>query len=591
MQHVGVRPLLCALSVWTLTSLPVLAAESSASDNANIDAFLHTQAPHVTPHDPPAPDRIQFAALSPAPASGPRPYTSLRQTRPLTSPVRAMSLSDTEAYRTAFTLIDQGDYAAGEAAVAHVSDKSLMGYVTFSKLFHAGYTSTYDELMQWLALYPDHPQAMRVWNLARRKKPQGAEDPPFPALSGARKLTIFSQSLAPRTEIKAATAGPDSDLTPKSARSAYNNNQLEDALRLGQQVGDRWVAGLAAWRLKRYAEAQKHFEFIVNDPSQNAWSQSGGAYWAGRSALKQNKAEQAEVYFRIAASYPFTFYGLVAEQRLGVEPAVMRAQQGLQPVHGADERGQYSATLKADLNWTRSDPQAQRVSHLMQLNRRADARTELQSAIQSAPDEDSRNRWLAYASASDLSVSQIKPSDRLFDPSLYVMPDFTPTGGYRINKALVFSLAKKESKFNPKAKSYAGAYGLLQLAPATAYTVTRDKTLMRNPDRLLDPAYNLMVGQDYILRLLGSNIVDGDLFRAIAAYNAGEKWVLEAKRALGDDTDPLLFLESIPVAQTRQYTEEVVASYWIYRQLMGKDSPTLEHAARGARRIDVLKDL
>ncbi|WP_140984917.1 lytic transglycosylase domain-containing protein [Asticcacaulis tiandongensis] len=589
MMTAGLRPLFCAVSVWALLSVPALASDTvtTASDDANINAFLQSKTAVKTPD--------KLLASAPTSESGPKPYTSLRQSRPLNSPLRGMSLSDTEAYRTAFTLIDKGDFTAGEAAVANVSDTSLMGYISFNKLFHANYSSTYEELMQWLDLYPDHPQAMRVWNLAKRKKPQGAEDPPFPILAAnsgtARKLTITSQSLGPRTEIKAATAGPDSNLTPKSARSAYNNNQLEEAIRLGIQVGDRWVAGLAAWRLKRYAEAQKHFEFIVNDPSQNAWSQSGGAYWAGRSALKQKKAEEADFYFKIAASFPFTFYGLVAEQSLGVEPAVVRAQRGLHPVHSADTRGQYSASLKADLNWTRDDPQALRVNHLIQLNRRTDARTELQAAIQSSPDEEARNRWLAYASLHDLSISKIKPTDRLFDPSLYTMPEFEPSGGYKINKALIFSLAKKESKFNPKAKSYAGAYGLLQLAPATAAIVTKDNSLMRNPDRLLDANYNITIGQDYILRLLGTNIVDGDLFRAIAAYNAGEKWVLEAKRSLGEDADPLLFLESIPVAQTRQYTEEVIASYWIYRQLMGKESPTLEHAATGARRIDILKDL
>lgn len=583
MKNTGLRPLLGLVCALALATTVRAEASADANDQANVNDFLKAQTPD------------QFASLSTP--SQPRPYTSLRRetsVRTVSSPIRSMSLADSEAYRAAFTLIDKGDFAAAETAVAAVSDKSLMGYVSFAKLFHAAYSSTYEELRQWLDLYPDHPQAMRVWNLAKRKKPADESDPPFPRLAppaaGIQRLTALSQTTPLRTEIKPATAGPDSNLTPKSARSAYNNNQLEDAIRLGVEVGDRWVAGLAAWRLNRFAEAQKHFAFVASDPSQNAWSQSGGAYWAGRSALKQNKAEDAELYFRIAASYPFTFYGLVAEQRLGAEPAVARARRGLEPVHAPHQRGQFTASLKSDMNWAKADPQARRVSYLVQLNRATDARAELQTAIQRAPDEDTRDRWLAYAAAHDLSVSQIRPSDRLFDPSLYTQPEFEPKGGYKISKALMFSLAKKESKFNPSAKSYAGAYGLLQLMPATAVIVTRDDSLMRNPDRLLDPAYNLEVGQNYLLRLLSTNIVDGDLFRMVAAYNAGEKWVLEAKRALGDNADPLLFLESIPVAQTRQYTEEVIASYWIYRQIMDKDSPTLLQAANDAPRIDIRQD-
>ncbi|MFT3997233.1 MAG: transglycosylase SLT domain-containing protein [Asticcacaulis sp.] len=502
-----------------------------------------------------------------------------------------MSPWDAQLYQAAFDAIDKGDFTTADASIEKISDKSLMGYVEFNKLFHADYSSTYEELMSWLERYPDHPQAMRVWNLAKRKKPEGAGDPPFPKLAGAQQLssTGFLDG-APRTEVKAGTAGPDSALTPKSARSAYNDGKLDQALKLGVQIGDRWVAGLAAYRLKRYDEALKHFDFIVNDPSQNAWSQSGGAYWAGRMATRLGHKAEAELYFKYAASYPFTFYGLLAEQRLGVEPAVTRAQKGQAPVFAEGSRGLYTAKLSSDFNWAKTDTQAKRVSMLVAVGRKADAKSELLSAIQRSPDQQTRNNWLALADAHDLSVSQVRPSDRLFDPASYTLPDFEPTEGWRVDKALLFAIARKESKFNAKAKSYAGAYGLLQLMPATAYVVTKDSSLMSNPDKLLDPAVNLEVGQSYMLRLAASGINDSDLFRVVASYNAGEKWVQDAMRSLGDDADSLLVMESIPVAQTRQYVEEVVAAYWIYRQIMEKPSKTLAMAASDAKIVDILAD-
>lgn len=525
-------------------------------------------------------------------------YTSLKKSEPKLPAGLETGLSawDAQLYQAAFEAIDKGDFATADVSIEKISDRSLMGYVEFNKLFHADYSSSYEELMSWLERYPDHPQAMRVWNLAKRKKPEGAGDPPFPQAfgpkpSGAQQLSAGSLfDTAPRSEVKAGTAGPDSALTPKSARSAYNDGKLDQALKLGVQIGDRWVAGLAAWRLKRYDEALKHFDFIVNDPSQNAWSQSGGAYWAGRAAVKLGHKAQADLYFKYAASYPFTFYGLVAEQRLGAEPAVIRAQKGQTPVYAEDARGLYTAKLNADFTWAKSNPQARRVSMLAAVGRKSDARSELLSAIQRAPDQQTRNNWLALADAQDLTVSQVRPSDRLFDPSNYTIPDFEPTEGWRIDKALLFAIARKESKFNAKAKSYAGAYGLLQLMPATAYVVTKDSSLMSNPDKLLDPAVNLQVGQSYMLRLAGSGINDSDLFRVVASYNAGEKWVQDATRSLGDDADSLLVMESIPVAQTRQYVEEVVAAYWIYHHIMGKPSKTLALAASDAKIVDILAD-
>ena len=45
---------------------------------------------------------------------------------------------------------------------------------------------------------------------------------------------------------------------------------------------------------------------------------------------------------------------------------------------------------------------------------------------------------------------------------------------------------------------------------------------------------------------------------------------------LGSDADSLLIIESIPVAQSRQYVEEVVAAYWIYQRLLGGSTATLD---------------
>jgi soluble lytic murein transglycosylase-like protein len=107
---------------------------------------------------------------------------------------------------------------------------------------------------------------------------------------------------------------------------------------------------------------------------------------------------------------------------------------------------------------------------------------------------------------------------------------------------------------------------------------------------LLIPAVNISVGQNYINRLQNSSIIDGDLLRTIAAYNAGARPVKDAVDSLGNDADSLLVMESIPVAQTRQYVEEVVANYWIYRQIMGKDSKTLAQAASDAKIISLSAD-
>jgi soluble lytic murein transglycosylase-like protein len=76
---------------------------------------------------------------------------------------------------------------------------------------------------------------------------------------------------------------------------------------------------------------------------------------------------------------------------------------------------------------------------------------------------------------------------------------------------LVLAVVAVESAFRPDAVSSKGARGLMQLMPKTAAELgVKDA---------LDPAENLDGGSRYLLFLL--TLYDGDLEKALAAYNAG----------------------------------------------------------------------
>jgi len=83
-----------------------------------------------------------------------------------------------------------------------------------------------------------------------------------------------------------------------------------------------------------------------------------------------------------------------------------------------------------------------------------------------------------------------------------------------VNPDLVAALVRAESAFDPAAVSHKGARGLMQLMPATArrFGVT--------PVESFDPRRNLEAGTRYLAWLLAR--FEGDVPRALAAYNAGE---------------------------------------------------------------------
>eukprot|EP01035_Chromulina_nebulosa_P006601 gene6601-8924_t len=87
-------------------------------------------------------------------------------------------------------------------------------------------------------------------------------------------------------------------------------------------------------------------------------------------------------------------------------------------------------------------------------------------------------------------------------PEDYPTPDLWPEGGFTLDRALVYALVWKESRFNAYAVSGAGAMGLMQVRPVAAARAAGDDKLLVNPLPLLDGPTNLRVGQDYFTWLM-----------------------------------------------------------------------------------------
>jgi soluble lytic murein transglycosylase-like protein len=140
-------------------------------------------------------------------------------------------------------------------------------------------------------------------------------------------------------------------------------------------------------------------------------------------------------------------------------------------------------------------------------------------------------------------VVPFSPQDR--DPGRYTRFDETirqAASLYQIPEQLVRAVIKVESDYDPRAVSYAGARGLMQLMPETAERLgVKD---------INDPRENIFGGVRY-LRVL-ANLFNGDLELTVAAYNAGEGAVIT-------------YGGIPPYAQTRDYVVKVTRFYRRYR--------------------------
>lgn len=143
-----------------------------------------------------------------------------------------------------------------------------------------------------------------------------------------------------------------------------------------------------------------------------------------------------------------------------------------------------------------------------------------------------------------------------------------------VDKFLVLSIMRAESRYNMEAKSPVGARGLMQIMPTTAMKIA---DLIRDYDfelvDLTQPQVNISYGAFYLGKLLkyyGNNV-----FPAIAAYNAGpiavNRWLSSCQKCEVDE-----FVDSIPFQETRRYVKEVSRYLANYEQIYQRKSGLLE---------------
>ncbi|HSJ08810.1 MAG TPA: transglycosylase SLT domain-containing protein [Longimicrobiales bacterium] len=138
---------------------------------------------------------------------------------------------------------------------------------------------------------------------------------------------------------------------------------------------------------------------------------------------------------------------------------------------------------------------------------------------------------------------------------------------HELDPWLVAGLIRQESMFNPRARSVAGALGLMQVMPATGTRVARQLGISGfNTSQLTTPSVNLRLGTRYLADQISSH--RGRMVDAIAAYNAGPHRVA-AWRAFPEYAETELFIERIPFEETREYVKIVQQNALIYRALYG----------------------
>jgi soluble lytic murein transglycosylase len=141
----------------------------------------------------------------------------------------------------------------------------------------------------------------------------------------------------------------------------------------------------------------------------------------------------------------------------------------------------------------------------------------------------------------------------------------TASSRNQLDPYLVAALIRQESLFNPQARSISDARGLMQLLPATAYRYAAVAGTSGSPLDLYDPDISIQLGSAYLHELMG--MFSGNIFKVVAAYNAGEHSVAQWNAKYPGDDDQ--WVENIGFRETRDYVKKVVGGMREYRLLYG----------------------
>ncbi|MCR1955893.1 lytic transglycosylase domain-containing protein [Clostridioides mangenotii] len=136
---------------------------------------------------------------------------------------------------------------------------------------------------------------------------------------------------------------------------------------------------------------------------------------------------------------------------------------------------------------------------------------------------------------------------------------------FNLDKNIVYSVIKVESKFDCNAVSKKDAKGLMQIRDITRDWAAEELDL-ENVD-IFDPETNIRIGCWYLSKLYKEF---GRLDLVIAAYNGGSgnvrKWLDDDKYSKDGEN-----LHSIPFDQTSNYVKKVKKNYREYKNIYEKD--------------------
>lgn len=389
-----------------------------------------------------------------------------------------------------------------------------------------------------------------------------------------RDLALYALERAARKDSGAAHAGwvrwrdklPPDERAYGGRRLAYHGARALEpaALEWFRDTGP--PAGSIdelAWRVRAALRAKAWPEVLATlaalpdkDADEPAWR-----YWKGRALSADGRAVEAEALY--ASLFGDTgFYGLLAAEARGQGPQQLASLRSDAPAPDASALAAFGARLPV-----------RRALKLLALDLRADGIREWSALLRRASDDELllAAEFARRAGIYDRAISAAERTAQRHDYSMrYPAPfrvEFAAAARDQgVDEALLYGIARQESRFVPDIVSSAGAVGLMQLMPGTARWVAgKVGRADYQPALIASVPLNTQFGAFYF-RYWHDRLEQRPALAA-AAYNAGPARA-QAWRPAFAPLEGAVWVETIPFNETRDYVKKVLANTVLYARLL-----------------------
>lgn len=342
------------------------------------------------------------------------------------------------------------------------------------------------------------------------------------------------------------------------AQDAYRAASRHHLTRGGAYVDLEFLSGFLALRkLDDPTRALQHFKNIQSAASTSI-SVSRALYWQGRAQEALGQQAAAKAAYQAAARHQTAYYGLLATERLG---AVLDAR-----LIGGEKQVDWRQGA-----WTKSSVHQAALLALKAGDRNLAKRFWLHLA------ESQSEQGLTQMGAMALSLGEPHiavligkaAAERgvILPDAYYPLTDLVPDG-LAVSRAFSLAIARRESEFDPTARSTADARGLMQVLPGTGQMMAKKLGLpFEASDLIRDPAFNAKIGSAYLAHLIDE--FGPSIALVASGYNAGpgrpRAWIKDFGDPRRPDVDVVDWVEQIPFGETRTYVMRVSEGVVLYR--------------------------